>query len=110
RGLDAAVSCGAHTAHDGEAVGQPDRKADLSRELLPSQGALREGGVRDARDALRRHGADDDGGADHAARGRTKDGEPGAHPRFQEPAEYLRRYARASHLEPARMGDDTAAR
>ena len=39
----------AHAADDGEAVGDGDRAADLSRQLLSEQGAAREGLLRDAR-------------------------------------------------------------
>ena len=43
RGVDAAVPPRAHAADDGEAERGGDREADLSGELLPEQGALREG-------------------------------------------------------------------
>jgi hypothetical protein len=50
-----------------------------------------------------------DGGAPHIARRRPEDGEPGADPVVPQHEEYLRGYARASHLEPAWMGADADA-
>src|SRR5439155_9802890 len=46
RGLDAAVSRRADAAVDGEAAGEDHRAADLSRQLLPSQGGPREACLR----------------------------------------------------------------
>ncbi len=59
---------------------------------------------------LRRPRAIDDGGAGDAAGCRPKDGEPGADPRVQEPAQHLRGHARASHLESSGLGADRRSR
>ena len=87
-------------------LGPRDREADLSGQLLPEQGRVREGLLRDAGVAVRRQGAVHDGGADVAAGRRAQDGQPGADPRVQEPRQHLRGHARAPHLEPDGMGED----
>ena len=110
RGLDTALQAGADAADDGDAVGQRDRDAHLSGELLSPQGAPRESRVPEAGPRLRRPGARHDGGAADAAGRRPQDRQPGADPGVQEPAQHLRRHARAPHLEPARLGADAHAR
>src|SRR6185503_9421995 len=77
RGVDAAVPPGPNAAVDGEAAGEGDREADLSRQLLSEQGAPREGVLPDAPRSLRRAGAVDAGGAGDAAGRRPEDREPG---------------------------------
>ncbi len=53
-GVDASLQGGADAADDGEADRQADREADLPGELLPPQGAAREGDVPDPRREIRR--------------------------------------------------------
>ena len=73
-------------------------------QLLPLQGAIHQSDVREADEGFRRQDAVDDGGAADAAGRRTQDGEPGVDSRVREPEEHLRRHARPSHREPARLG------
>ena len=57
----------------------------------------------------RRQGPVDDGGAPDAARCRPQDRQPRPHTRAPQRRQHLCRYARAPHLEPARMGVDANA-
>ena len=88
---------------------QADRAADLSGQLLPSQGPSREGDLPSPGRALRRPGADDDGGVVDAAGRGAENGESGADPWIREREEHLCRHPRPPDFESARVGRDAHA-
>ena len=111
RGGDAAVQGGAHAADDGEAAGEGDRAADLSGQLLSEQG-----GARQARPASRSCRAT---GAACPTTMEELLTLPGVGRKtanlvlilaHASPRQHLRRHARPSHFEPARLGRDAYAR
>src|SRR5437868_2977308 len=83
-------------ADDGAPHGKADRKTDLPRQLLSSQGKAREADLPDSDGSPWRTCARDDGGAADAARRGSQNREPGPDSVVQEPEEHLRRHPRTS--------------
>ena len=65
--------------------------------------------AKDDRREIRRPGAGDARGDDHAARRRPQDRQPRDDPRLQEQREHLRRHSRAPHRQPSGLGADAHA-
>ena len=103
-GVDPALRARPHSRGDGRADGPADRAPDLPGELLPPQGAAREGGRPPAAVGVRRPRARLARRARHPARRGPQDRDPGHDPRLPEPRPHLRGHTRAPDRQSPGLG------